>query len=245
MRGRKRGQRRLQDTTHASPTPRMCPAQPTSPLRGFVPSCETSYDSIPRNRASGPMPCPVFMAGTDIPGPQPFCSIIMTFTRASGLGCLIVRRWRGGNMPSLGPAKRPTPSAMAFPLSRPSASIRGSPLPPPQCPRALRPKPGLRGSPRHPPGLSPLPLPDIPVSHPKPGVAPSGMSQLLMSRHVSPLPSHATVPSRNTNGVLPQSPGLRGSPRYPGCVSENRNNRNAVVPKHRTRRCPPQGGLRC
>ena len=41
------------------------------------------------------MSCPVFMAGTDIPGPQPFCSIITTSTRAGGLGYLIVRRWRG------------------------------------------------------------------------------------------------------------------------------------------------------
>ena len=120
MRGRKRGQRRFQDTTHASPTPRMCPAQPTSPLRGFVPSCETSYDSIPRNRASDSMSCPVFMAGTDNPGPQPFCSIIMTFTRAGGLGYLIVRRWHGGNMPSVGTAKGSTPDRMGVP---PFASI--------------------------------------------------------------------------------------------------------------------------
>ena len=138
------------------------PAQPASPLRGFVPSCETFHDSIPRNRASDSMSCPVFMAGTDIPGLQPSCSIIITSTRAGCLGCAIVRRWRGGNMPSLGPAKRPTPSARAFPLSRPSASIRGSPLPPPQCPRALRPKPGLRGSPRHPGSL-----PVAPPGHPR------------------------------------------------------------------------------
>ena len=113
---------------------------------------------------------------------------------------------------------------------RPFADL---PFPLPNAQGRCAPSPGcavLRAT----PGLSPLPLPDIPVSHPKPGVAPSGMSQLLLSRHVSPHPSHATVPSRNTTGVLPQSPGLRGSPRYPGCVSENRNNRNAVVRKHRT-----------
>ena len=171
----------------------MCPAQPTSPLRGFVPSCETFHDSIPRNRASGPMSCPVFMAGTDIPGLQPSCSIIITSTRAGGLGCLIVRRWRGGNMPSVGTAEGSTPDRMGVP---PFASISVHSR------------------------FSPSPSP-TPLNHQARGCA-----------------------IRNV-GVLPQSPGLRGSPRCPGCVSENRNNRNAVVQKHRTCRCPPQGGLRC
>ena len=193
MRGRKRGQRRLQDTTPASPTPRMLHRhnQPP-PLRGFVPSCETSYDSIPRNRASDSMSCPVFMAGTDNPGPQPFCSIIMTFTRAGGLGYLIVRRWHGGNMPSVGTAKWSTPVRMGVP---PFASI-------------------------------------------------SVHSRFSPSPSPTPLNQARGCAIRNV-GVLPQSPGLHGSPRCPGCVSENRNNRNAVVQKHRTCRCPPQGGLRC
>ena len=66
------------------------------------------------------MSCPVFMAGTDNPGLQPSCSIIITSTRAGGLGCLIVRRWRGGNMPSVGTAKESTPVRMGVP---PFASI--------------------------------------------------------------------------------------------------------------------------
>ena len=38
----------------------------------------------------------------------------------------------------------------------------------------------------------------------------------------------------NANGVVPYSPGLRGSPRYPGCAWEECNNHNVVVPKERT-----------
>ncbi len=37
---------------------------------------------------------PVFMAGTDVSGLQPSCSIIITATQAGGLGYLILRRWR-------------------------------------------------------------------------------------------------------------------------------------------------------
>ena len=41
-------------------------------------------------------------------------------------------------------------------------------------------------------------------------------------------------PSPTPTGVVPYSPGLRRPWRYPGSVSENRNNRNAVVPRQRT-----------
>ncbi len=98
-----------------------------------------------------------------------------------------MRRWRGGNMPSVGTAKESTPDRMGVP---PFASISVHSR------------------------FSPSPSP-TPLNHQARGCA-----------------------IRNV-GVLPQSPGLRGSPRCPGCVSENGNNRNAVVPKHRTRRCPP------
>ena len=40
-------------------------------------------------------------------------------------------------------------------------------------------------------------------------------------------------PLPNATGVVPQSPGLRGFPRYPGWVQEVRNNHNVVVPEER------------
>ncbi len=40
------------------------------------------------------MSYPVFMAGTDVSGLQPSCSIMITATQAGGLGYLILRRWR-------------------------------------------------------------------------------------------------------------------------------------------------------
>ena len=45
----------------------------------------------------------------------------------------------------------------------------------------------------------------------------------------------------NANGVVPQSPGLRGSPRYPGCVPEVCNNHNVVVPEEQTCGSPRTG----
>jgi hypothetical protein len=55
--------------------------------------------------------------------------------------------------------------------------------------------------------------------------------------HPFPCPPYlrpSRFPLPNANGVVPQSPGLRRPRRYPGSVSENRNNRNAVVPRQRT-----------
>ena len=40
-------------------------------------------------------------------------------------------------------------------------------------------------------------------------------------------------PLPNATGVVPQSPGLRGFPRYPWGVQEVRNNHNVVVPEER------------
>ena len=73
------------------------------------------------------MSYPVFMAGTDVSGLQPSCSLIITATQAGGLGYLILRRWRSITCHPLAREIGQCPSARAFPLSRPSASIRGSP----------------------------------------------------------------------------------------------------------------------
>ena len=52
---------------------------------------------------------------------------------------------------------------------------------------------------------------------------------------------HPPFPAPNTKGVVPQSPGLRGSPRYPGCVWAICNNHNVVVPKERMCGLPRTG----
>ena len=52
---------------------------------------------------------------------------------------------------------------------------------------------------------------------------------------------HSSPPTGNAEGVLPQSPGLRGSPRSPGCAWEECNNHNVVVPKPRMCGLPRTG----
>ena len=70
--------------------------------------------------------------------------------------------------------------------------------------------------------------------------------------HIPPVPSFGVsmhimghrphhFPAPYAEGVLPQSPGLRGSPRYPGCAWEERNNHNVVVPKPRMCGLPRTG----
>ena len=65
------------------------------------------------------------------------------------------------------------------------------------------------------------------------GSTPSHIAPRLASIHGSPL--------SNVNDVVPQSPGLRGSPRYPGCVRKVCNNHNVVVPGERMCGSPRTG----
>ena len=59
--------------------------------------------------------------------------------------------------------------------------------------------------------------------------------------YAHPIHVHPPFPLPNTKGVVPQSPGLRGSPRYPGCVWAICNNHNVVVPRERMCGLPSTG----
>ena len=67
--------------------------------------------------------------------------------------------------------------------------------------------------------------------------------QLRTVNHQRGTNNHPILPPGTPKWVLPCSPGLRGSPRYPGCAWQSPNNHNVVVPRRRAGTLPRTGPL--